>query len=344
MKKVLLFSVLILGIAISLSACGPQPASNANANQNANENLNVNVPDVNGNANANANENQNGNLNVNANINENINGNVDLDNDGLTNDEELIYKTDPLNADTDHDGFRDGDEVAAGYDPTKIPAEDPKVISQLQPVNTPGIPAPIVRSTPLKAVQSFPIRVRKDEGTVTLRMEAIKALSSVNFAMDFAGGENNKGPSFLMDSKYQILKGTYDKGKVWQTGKDFTKGAHFAATSNMSGTLTVFPAPTPPIAIDGRGEGGVEDANVTYDNQIIVDFPKSGGYTFELGVLKGKVKMKVENTDLVVGDRVFQEYETILSKTIKADVTEGLHIITLTTTGLSSWNLKVSKT
>jgi len=342
MQKTLFFSLLTLILIFGLSACGKKatPAANINTNTNANVNENVNVSDVNGNTNLNGNVNEN----TNANLNSNTNGNVDSDNDGLPNDQELLYKTDPLNADTDGDGFKDGDEVAAGYDPTKIPSEDPKVISQLKPVNTPGVPAPIVRSTPMKAVQSFPIRVRKDEGNVTLKLESIKALPNVNFAMDFAGGENNDGPTFVLDGKYTILKGNYNKGKVWQVGKDFSKGSHFATTSNMNGTLTVFPAPTPPISIDGRGEGGVEDAIITYENQIMVDFPKSGSYTLDLGVLKGKAKIKVENTDVVVGDRVFQEYETILSKTLKADVTDGLHTIYITTTGLTSWTLKVSKT
>jgi hypothetical protein len=43
--------------------------------------------------------------------------NDDPDNDGLTNDEEEYYGTDPYNADTDEDGFTDGEEVNAGTDP-----------------------------------------------------------------------------------------------------------------------------------------------------------------------------------------------------------------------------------
>ncbi len=43
----------------------------------------------------------------------------DSDQDGLSNDEEALYKTDPLNKDTDGDGYMDGVEVESGYDPTK---------------------------------------------------------------------------------------------------------------------------------------------------------------------------------------------------------------------------------
>lgn len=43
---------------------------------------------------------------------------VDTDNDGLTDrDEAKTFKTDPTKVDTDGDGFTDGEEVSKGYDP-----------------------------------------------------------------------------------------------------------------------------------------------------------------------------------------------------------------------------------
>jgi hypothetical protein len=42
---------------------------------------------------------------------------IDRDNDGLTDAEEALFGTDPLNPDTDGDGFQDGAEVKSGYDP-----------------------------------------------------------------------------------------------------------------------------------------------------------------------------------------------------------------------------------
>lgn len=41
----------------------------------------------------------------------------DPDHDGLTNAEETVWGTDPLNPDTDGDGFKDGEEVASGRNP-----------------------------------------------------------------------------------------------------------------------------------------------------------------------------------------------------------------------------------
>lgn len=42
---------------------------------------------------------------------------TDPDGDGLTDEEERVYYTDPLNADTDGDSYFDGDEVRNGYSP-----------------------------------------------------------------------------------------------------------------------------------------------------------------------------------------------------------------------------------
>lgn len=42
---------------------------------------------------------------------------VDSDDDGLSDEEEAIYHTDPENSDTDWDGYTDGEEVKNGYSP-----------------------------------------------------------------------------------------------------------------------------------------------------------------------------------------------------------------------------------
>lgn len=44
---------------------------------------------------------------------------VDTDQDGLTDDDEELWGTDPKNPDTDGDGYPDGEEVDTGFDPLK---------------------------------------------------------------------------------------------------------------------------------------------------------------------------------------------------------------------------------
>lgn len=48
---------------------------------------------------------------------EKIESKDDWDKDGIPNEEESIFRTDPFNPDTDGDGFLDGEEVAAGCSP-----------------------------------------------------------------------------------------------------------------------------------------------------------------------------------------------------------------------------------
>ena len=45
--------------------------------------------------------------------------NLDIDNDGLTNLEEYLHRTDPHNSDTDSDGISDGDELAMSMNPAE---------------------------------------------------------------------------------------------------------------------------------------------------------------------------------------------------------------------------------
>ena len=52
---------------------------------------------------------------------------LDSDQDGLTDEEEKLYETDPKNRDTDGDGYSDGAEVKSGYDPRK-PAPGDKIM------------------------------------------------------------------------------------------------------------------------------------------------------------------------------------------------------------------------
>lgn len=52
----------------------------------------------------------------------------DSDQDGLTDEEERLYGTDPKSSDTDGDGYSDGAEVRSGYDPLKASPGD-KILS-----------------------------------------------------------------------------------------------------------------------------------------------------------------------------------------------------------------------
>jgi hypothetical protein len=68
----------------------------------------------------------------------------DQDYDGLTDQQEELYGTDPFNADTDGDDIPDGREIALGTDPTQVPStqEAPAIGTQVRTDEDDGIPGP----------------------------------------------------------------------------------------------------------------------------------------------------------------------------------------------------------
>jgi len=106
---------------------------NINANNNSNKNKNTNMAgNLNGNVNTNtstnynlnifentnySNVNANTNLNVNTNLNTNLVVSKDTDQDGLTDLEESLFKTQNQLKDSDNDGYIDSQEVKSGYNP-----------------------------------------------------------------------------------------------------------------------------------------------------------------------------------------------------------------------------------
>ncbi len=65
----------------------------------------------------------------------------DSDQDGLSNDEEALYKTEVLNKDSDGDGYMDGVEVESGYDPLKPAPGDKLVPDAVGRTETESVPS-----------------------------------------------------------------------------------------------------------------------------------------------------------------------------------------------------------
>ena len=83
----------------------------------------------------------------------------DSDGDGLSDQEEKIYHTDPFNPDTDGDGYLDGEEVLHGHDPLN-PNKDDKIKYE-EPINSGETKEEIYKVTQVKTVTLISTSTKK---------------------------------------------------------------------------------------------------------------------------------------------------------------------------------------
>lgn len=145
-----------------------------------------------------------------ASVDEAVNKNflLDSDQDGLTDEEEKTYGTDPYKADSDEDGYSDGVEVKNGYNPLK-PAPGDKLVDEKKYVtasaDTEGLTEKL--STELKPL----LTATEDDGT-----SKEFSVEDIDEALDKSLGDSVKTeissdslPEFFVPED-KILKQDYD--------------------------------------------------------------------------------------------------------------------------------------
>lgn len=208
-----------------------------------------------------------------ANDSENVGGNLfgDFDQDGLSNDEETRYGTDPYKADTDGDGYSDYTEVSSGYDPLK-PAPGDKLIDKA------------VASDSASTKKSAEADVRVENGAsgedVNLTEEAFSRIQTVlnsgevKSSEDMIGSfqdiikemlEQNTGEVKLPDvdvDSIKIKKQDYDK----LTEEERKKRLKEDDEEYLTATLYIFTANMPEGTVPNVGSA--EEFNVAADAVI----------------------------------------------------------------------------
>lgn len=81
---------------------------------------------------------------------------LDTDQDGLSDEEETLYGTDPTKSDTDGDGYSDGTEIKSGFDPLK-PAPNDQLAVNSKPDNA----RPSDSDNPSPILSNFAIETKK---------------------------------------------------------------------------------------------------------------------------------------------------------------------------------------
>ncbi len=153
----------------------------------------------------------------------------DIDQDGLFDEEEPLYRTDPLNKDTDGDGFLDGEEVAAGCSPISASPKDCNLSklgsSNLSKINLTDYFASLV-------VGGFLSNDLKKEGSKfgeyisDLQNEALniqKTLLSVDeteFKTEVSKDDSKKASQEYLDNLESIFKSRFLKQSETDIGKN----------------------------------------------------------------------------------------------------------------------------
>ena len=113
----------------------------------------------------------------------------DSDGDGLTNEEERLYATDPFSKDSDGDGYSDGIEIRGGYDPLKKAPGDRIVIGGASDELTPISGGIVSKENLTKKVSAEVARLVQEKGME----DANISLSDMDSAIGAAiGGESEE--------------------------------------------------------------------------------------------------------------------------------------------------------
>lgn len=144
----------------------------------------------------------------------------DSDQDGLSNDEEKLYGTDPFNKDSDQDGYSDGIEVESGYDPRK-PAPGDKIIKEnkISSVTTTSVTENLTQRV---SGEIAGILKNTNENGQTISLEEINA--SVEKVLSGDTGEITLPDVNIKDIKIRKLpKNLKEKNRAQAEQKDATE-------------------------------------------------------------------------------------------------------------------------
>ncbi len=114
---------------------------------------------------------------------------LDSDQDGLSDEEEKAYGTDPYNADTDGDGYSDGAEVKSGYNPLKHSPGDKLIPDENAPA-TQTKADPNKRNLTQEVTQKITAALNPVDGTAKdVSVDEVKSMVSDSLAQESAVGD-----------------------------------------------------------------------------------------------------------------------------------------------------------
>ena len=209
---------------------------------------------------------------------------LDSDQDGLTDEEEKSYGTDPRKKDTDGDGYSDGAEVRSGYDPRK-PAPGDKIIdsqtAQIQETKTSGGNQQAVLGesaqnenlTQKVASKLAELTTQTSSEDQSISLDEIQGLVDESLNSDESAvqlPEIKKEDLKILKQNYKKLSDSDAKARRKEDFLNYTTAVFYILSSNSPRPLTssqnlvsVMTDITQEItsAITGRDAGALEDLN-----------------------------------------------------------------------------------
>jgi hypothetical protein len=166
---------------------------------------------------------------------------LDSDNDGLSDNEENLYGTDPKNPDTDGDGYSDGVEVKSGYSPIKAAPEDRVVVAETNNLATQ------TKTSQLSLTDTFMDDFQKFIATKdgqAISAEEVKKFTDAEFAAKVAPTDISTLPEVdrtkikIKAQKYSSLSDTDRKKELQKDAAQYLNQMSYLLVSNAPVPIT----------------------------------------------------------------------------------------------------------
>lgn len=245
---------------------------------------------------------------------------LDSDQDGLSNEEEKSYGTNPYNSDSDGDGYSDGAEVKSGYNPLKSAPGD-KLIQAENTAQVAGVDSEN-NLTEKMAEKISQITGGEDAENTDLTLEDIQTL--IDETMGNSSEEIESLPEIKKED-IKILKQKYsglsDEEKSEKKKEDFTKyitAVFYIVSSNSPKPITSTNDITS-VSVEISQE--IMNAISTGDATSLDDLQKSGEKMMEQ--LK-EVEVPEELVDIHIKAMQYALYAKELKKYVSTDGNDPL--------------------
>lgn len=227
---------------------------------------------------------------------------LDSDQDGMTDEEERLYGTNPHNSDTDGDGYSDGAEIKSGYDPLKMAPGD-KLENSLDSAHMQAeVSFDQDNLTEKMAKEIANIATSENAEGQELTMEDIQsmidsALNGEDAQVDLP--EISKDDLNIKEQNYGNLSEEKVKVKMQEDFTDYLIGVYYILSSNSPEPIT---SAADISSLTGSLSMKVLSALSTRDTSSLDDLQKSGenilSQMYEMEVPEDLVELHIEALSL----------------------------------------------